>query len=270
MTDKTTCQYANIDSLETGMLALTIRRARATVKAEFAAADPPTFAAFLAAENKRYLAANDTEIIRQAHATDPALMVRLENYRREKMTDAECTEYSIETMLADIQTNIFIRSHFRKDPTRQSLHENSQIAWLLRHRYSDLVKLPAGKGGTYFYEGRLTTVHPRPISIAEGARGTGCLPTKTLDIWSEAAQMYGILKYSTTAGGAQDNQYNDVKHFIREAVRYCEEVPDSREQFIMWLDGPYYTEKKYETLRVMVPEAFKERILVQAVADVVQ
>lgn len=247
--------FSDVDSLETGMLALTIRRARATVAAE--KAEPATFATFLAAENKRYLAANDTEIIRQAHAGDRDLMVRLENYRREKMTDAECAEYGIEAMLTDIQKNIFIRSHFRKDPIRQSLHENSQIAWLRQHRYADLIKLPAGKGGTYFYEGQLMTAHPRPAAAS-----------KTLDIWSEAAGMYGVLKFSTTAGGAQDNQYNDVKHFIREAVRYLTE--GGKETFIMWLDGPYYTEKKYETLRVMVPAALKERILVQAVADVVQ
>jgi hypothetical protein len=208
------------------------------------------------AENKKYLAANDTEIIRQAQARDAALIQRLESYRREKMTDAECDEYDLEAMLADIQTNIFVRSHFRKDPTRQSIHENSQIAWLRRH-YTDLVKLPAGKGGTYFYEGRLTTAHPRPATAS-----------KTLDIWSAEAGMYGVLKYSTTAGGAQDNQFNDVKHFVREAARYCELVPDSKEQFIMWLDGPYYAgAKKYETLRALVPEHLKGRILVQAVAD---
>ncbi len=134
---------------------------------------------------------------------------------------------------------------------RQSLHENAQITWLQR-RIPDLVKLPATKGGTYFYEGRLTTEHPRPAAA-----------TKTLDVWSATERTYGVLKYSTTAGGAQDNQYNDVKHFIREAVRYLTE--GGSETFIMWLDGPYYTTKKYDALRAMVPADFKERIRVQPV-----
>jgi hypothetical protein len=253
MTEENTRQDRSLSDtgLESGMLALTIRRARATVAAEAAAVPDETFASFLAAENKRYLEANDREVRRQAEVRDPDLIVRLENYRRDKMTDAECETYGMEQMLADIMTNVFIRSHFRKDPVRQSLHENSQIAWLQR-RIPDLVKLPAGKGGTYFYEGRLSTVHPRPAAAS-----------KTLDVWSAATQTYGVLKYSTTAGGAQDNQYNDVKHFIREAVRYLTE--GGVETFIMWLDGPYYTTKKYETLRDMVPPDFKERIRVEPV-----
>ena len=234
------------------MLALTIRRARSEVAATYRSA-PTTFAEFLTSENKRYLELNDHEVRRQAEVRDPALVLRLENYRREKMTDAECEAYTMEQMLADILTNVFIRSHFRKDPVRQSLHENAQITWLQRG-IPDLVKLPAGKGGTYFYEGRLTTEHPRPAAA-----------TKTLDVWSAAERTYGVLKFSTTAGGAQDNQYNDVKHFIREAVRYLTEVGTASEVFIMWLNGPYYTTKKYDALRAMVPADFKERIRIQSV-----
>lgn len=217
-----------------------------------------TYAVYLIRRTRDFLLENDKEILAAVEKRSADLLERIENFRREKMTPEEQTANSVESILQAIRTNSMIRAHFRKDPTRQSIHEITQIEWIRLHRYSDVVKLPAARGGTYFCKNTTSSAFPRPTDA-----------TKTLDIHSPSAMMYGVLKYSTTEGGAQDNQYRDVKHFIQQMIGYFGVNSTAKEVFDFYLDGPYYTEKKRAELIGMIPEALREKIRITSVAAII-
>lgn len=216
------------------------------------------YADYLIRRTRDFLLENDKEILAAVEKRSADLLERIENFLREKMTSEEQTANSVESILQAIRTNSMIRAHFRKDPTRQSIHEITQIEWIRLHRYSDVVKLPAARGGTYFCKNATSSAFPRPTDA-----------TKTLDIHSPSAMMYGVLKYSTTEGGAQDNQYRDVKHFIQQMIGYFGVNPIAKEIFDFYLDGPYYTEKKRAELIGMIPEALREKIRITSVAAII-
>lgn len=216
------------------------------------------YAHYLIRRTRDFLLENDKEILAAVEKRSADLLERIENFRREKMTPEEQAANSVESILQAIRTNSMIRAHFRKDPTRQSIHEITQIEWIRLHRYSDVVKLPAARGGTYFCKNATSSAFPRPTDA-----------TKTLDIHSPSAMMYGVLKYSTTEGGAQDNQYRDVKHFIQQMIGYFGVSPFAKEIFDFYLDGPYYTEKKRAELIGMIPEALREKIRITSVATII-
>ncbi len=178
--------------------------------------------------------------------------MKIENFINEKMTEKEAAAYTINQILEEIITNPLVRAHFRKDPTRQTLHEKTQIPWLCKHLSPDVAKLPAHKGGITFANGDLKKVADKR-DVKE---------TKTLDIHSPSQNMYGVLKHTTTEGGGQTNQYCDVKHFISQMVKYLKKHPDATENFAFYLDGPYYNESRRVELQSMIPEAYKEKIII--------
>lgn len=216
-----------------------------------------SYADYLKRRTAEYLVENDKEILRAAQTRNPELLTRIENFRREKMTPEEMTSNTVDSILQSIATNSMVRAHFRKDPTRQNIHENTQIEWIRLHRYPDVVKLPAARGGTYFCKNAKSCVSPRPSDA-----------TKTLDISSPSAKMFGVLKYSTTEGGAQDNQFRDVKDFIRQMIGYLTTNPTSEDIFEFYLDGPYYTEKKKLELNTMIPVPLKNKIRILNVESI--
>jgi hypothetical protein len=218
-----------------------------------------TYEQYLAKRYQEYLVANDEEILKAVQTKDKDLMYRIESFRKEKMTDAEREVYTNEVMLERIRTDPLTRAQFRKDPTRQSIHENTQIEWIQKHLYPDCVKLPAAKGGTYFDGFKMQSIHPRPATA-----------TKSLDIHSPSAHMYGVLKYTTVAGGAQDNQYRDVKHFIQQMRGYLDANPLAPEIFLIYLDGAYYTVSKRAELEAMIPESQKQKIKVVSVQSILE
>lgn len=217
----------------------------------------PSYSHYLEQRCQEYLAANDAEMLAAVQTKDKDLLYRIQSFRKEKMTESERSIYTEEVILERIRTDPLTRAQFRKDPTRQTIHEQTQIEWIQKNLYADCVKLPAAKGGTYFDGFRMQTTHPRPTTA-----------TKTLDIHSPSAHMYGVLKYTTVAGGAQDNQYRDVKHFIQQMRGYLEANPAAPELFLLYLDGAYYTEAKRNELRSMIPETLKEKIVVSSVQSI--
>lgn len=218
-----------------------------------------TYENYLTKRYQEYLVANDEEILNAVQAKDKDLLYRIESFRKEKMTEAEREVYTNEVMLERIRTDPLTRAQFRKDPTRQSIHENTQIEWIQKNLYADCVKLPAAKGGTYFDGFKMLSIHPRPATA-----------TKSLDIHSPSAHMYGVLKYTTVAGGAQDNQYRDVKHFIQQMRGYLDGNPLAPELFLIYLDGAYYTLTKRAELEAMIPDVHKQKIKVVSVQSILE
>ena len=209
------------------------------------------FAAILADRMEHLLLENEKGFQKDCKVRSKNVSTRIESFRNNKMTDAERMLYSVESIFDALEREPLLRILLRKDPSRQTVHESTQIQHLKRHTHPDIVKLPAGRGGTYFQDNTLTVAHPR-----------GANATKTLDAWSPSKQLYCVMKYTAAEGGSQDNQYRDVQHFAREMVSYLDAHPDAPESFALFLDGPYYTEKRRELLKAMVPTKWAGRIVV--------
>jgi len=219
-----------------------------------------TFQSFLEKKFQESIKENDKEVIASAEIRDKDLMIRIENFLREKMTEDERLVNTADSILQSIKTNIMIRAFFRKDTTRQTLHEKAQIEWIQKNQYSDAVKMSAGMNGTCLTKNKIHVIskaNPRPSDA-----------TKTLDVHVPSKKMFAILKHTSCPGGAQDNQYADVKHFINQAVGYLTDNIRAEEIFAAYLDGAYYTPKKIKELEDMIPTTLKGKILITNCASI--
>jgi hypothetical protein len=212
-----------------------------------------TYNAFLEARSQAQLVLSDNEILIAAEKKSKTLIKRIENFRNEKMTAAERAVNSVEQILDSIKTSTLIRSFFRKDPTRQTTHEKTQIEWIQQHKYADAVKMNASVGGMCLSQNKFYLIKDkkRPSDA-----------TKTFDVNVPSKKIFAVLKHTSVAGGAQDNQFADVKHFITQIVGYLTENAEAEENFVFYLDGEYYTQVKKDDLNSMIPVQFIERILI--------
>lgn len=132
------------------------------------------------------------------------------------------------------------RINFAKDPTKQTAHEKI-VAEHIKSALGEtgvFKKLPSGgKSAKYV--------------TSNGVRYENLNGTKSIDfeIHTKGLVIYATCKYTKGNGGAQDNQYNDVKKYIK----VCAEMVSSRkhkdnERFIAIVDGSYYTKEKLSEL----------------------
>ena len=206
-----------------------------------------SFEGYLKKCTDEYLELNKQEFIKNLDLKEKTLINKIKNFYDNKWTDDERSETSLESYIEKIKICPFLQIHFRKDPTKQSIHEKVQIEWI-KKSYPDTVKLPSDKDGLYFENGQLKTCKTK--------RNNNC--SKTIDILIPSKNIYGILKYSTTAGGAQDNQKDDVVFFIKNIVLYLNEKTDYI--FYFYLDGAYYTTDIIDALKNDIPEEYSSKI----------
>jgi hypothetical protein len=211
-----------------------------------------TFSAYRRSRYQNQIAVNNQQVIRDAQSKEKTLVKKIESFIKEKLTDTERDGITVDTVCERITTgDALICAMFRKDPTKQSLDETTQIEWLKQNLSPTVCKLPAdGNGAKFFLDGSLRIIsaqHPRPNNA-----------TKTLDTFDPATNTYGVLKHTSIAGGSQDNQLRDVKDFVREMVKYLDQTPAAPETFVLYLDGPYYTEDRLRGVRVLIPDSWTE------------
>ena len=72
----------------------------------------------------------------------------------------------------------------------------------------------------------------------------GAKATKSIDFNRNGELI--CAKVTTGAGGGQDNQYRDVRDFLKEAGEY--DIKYGNKKFTALVDGDYYTEEKLKTL----------------------
>lgn len=214
-----------------------------------------SFDAYVKATILQCLAENDKATIIAARTHDASIIEKVESFRKTKLTEEERATFSIDMILIDIVRSACFRAWFRKDPIKQNVYEKCQTEWIRRHMYSDIRKLKAGRGGTYLLRGELMTEPARDASA-----------TKTFDLWSPSANVYMVLKYTSESGGAQDNQFADVKYFAREMVANIHRAIGTH-SFAICLDGNYYTEKKIAELRTLIPTDCAKRLRVISAAS---
>lgn len=158
------------------------------------------------------------------------MQYKIENYSKKY----KIQKNYIEQLIID---DINFASNFAKDPGKQSIHEKISSEYLSN---LDIIKdngrfidLPTrGKEAKYV--------------TSYGVKNENLDDVKSIDFQIEVLdqKIYASCKHTKGEGGAQDNQYADVKNFVRVAsdmIRrgYCQE----NEHFICIVDGSYYDKK---------------------------
>ena len=129
---------------------------------------------------------------------------------------------------------------FIKEPNRQSFHQKLAANYI--KNISGIINfelLPAGGGNAlYIISGQLQT----------GKNITTSRKPKSIDFyWKFKTKQNGLIefyathKYTKEGGGAQDNQFNDIKSFLDNAQYYNK----NDKFFIAICDGAYYNESSY-------------------------
>ena len=109
------------------------------------------------------------------------LIRRIENFRLDKLTDdeKESKEFQTDVILERIKIDPLTRALFRKDPTRQTIHEKTQINYI-KKTYPDAYK----PNNVCFSNKKIHTIlkNKRPPNS-----------TKTFDLYIPSEKIYGSL-----------------------------------------------------------------------------
>lgn len=133
-----------------------------------------------------------------------------------------------------IVDDIDFARNFAKDPGRQSIHETIAAKHIeelpVVKEHGSFKKLPAG--------GR----NAKYVTLA-GVRHENQDDTKSIDFEIKIGDetIYATCKYTKGEGGAQDNQYADVKQYVNIATQMLSRgANEDNERFIAIVDGAYY------------------------------
>jgi hypothetical protein len=218
------------------------------------------FDVFLKKKWDGQLRKNEEEIISAAQNKDKDLVSRIVSHRQEKMTEDERAQCTTEHILNKILTDAEYRRMWRKEPTKQNIYESAQMEWIKLHLYANLVKLPNNIGGKCIVDGTLQTVSSKNSRASNAS--------KTLDAYVPSCNCYHVNKYTKGSGGAQDNQYKDVKDTLSKAVKLLQTDSTANVKFAFFLDGSYYTAAKIKSLHDMIPADLKHLIEITKCADI--
>lgn len=137
--------------------------------------------------------------------------------------------YALKSVLDKIRNDTMFAAHFAKQPGRTGLHERIAAEWISAlPEVTDFKTLP--KSG------------PQSVKIDSDGnlrRGAGKkIPGKTLDFeWvSGGKTCYAMHKYTKDSGGAQDNQFNEMKELMLRFLR----CSDTGIGLMVIADGEYY------------------------------
>lgn len=175
------------------------------------------------------------------------------------MSSCERDQISIDVVIDRMKTDSLLRSLFRKEPRKQNILEVCQMKWIKANLYPDVVKLPQYTGGTYFCDGK-------KVKCVQETRPPNA--TKTMDLHVPSENIYMFLKYTDGSGGAQDNQFKDVVQTLKEIGKYYDANPTSIDTFVIYADGTYYTDKKLQYLKDMIPMNLTDKIKVDQVSNI--
>lgn len=191
---------------------------------------------------------NDNNLTKEAKSKDKKLIVKIANYLKLltslERQDKQYTVDNILNILASGKPSIF-RTIFRKNPTKQSIHEKTQTEIIRKYKYKDAIK---PQKPIYFYY--------------------NSTKTKSIDLISEKYKVLCVLKYTSGAGGTQDYAYADVLSFIKYCFEFMEKNPEWKLE--LFLDGDYYTKKCLLNLQLQIPKQFSNRIILSSAEKLLQ
>lgn len=177
--------------------------------------------------SKRLL--ENIEDVRESIMTD-SMQLKIVNYAAKY----DMSKRYVEQLIID---DINFAQNFAIDPGRQSIHEQIAANYLknssmfnMNNGKNQFKKLPAsGKNAKYVTTG--------------GVSSKNSDDTKSIDFEMKVGEyiVYATCKYTKGEGGAQDNQYADVKKYVDIAsATYRRNTKKPNEKFIAIVDGGYY------------------------------
>lgn len=178
---------------------------------------------------KKMIAQNLQEVRDNIDTKD--MKIKIENY---------CTRYGLPYAFVRrkiLMDNIFAIA-FAKDPSKQSFHQ---------HCAADFIKqLPNVEGFAELPAGGTNALFVLNGCVVNKASVPDSNDTKSIDFhWSmnvnnKPIHFYAAHKHTDQEGGAQDNQYNDLKAFMKHGQKNTAK----NVYFLAIGDGPYYQRLK--------------------------
>lgn len=214
---------------------------------------------------RRMMAENAAEVI-------PALD-RQEGWLLEKIANA-AERYAIadDEIVAALRECAVLRFYFAKDPKRQGMHENAAAEFIAAiDGVTNFERPPQAGSNALFVTGGevVKTAELRGLRAADRQRAY----SKSVDfLWRfDGRQFYACHKFTEAeSGGAQGNQWNDARTFIRESVP--NDCPDRA--FVALCDGGFYTaphgdsgETRMDELRGMAADAKHGNVFAMATGE---
>jgi hypothetical protein len=152
---------------------------------------------------------------------NPDFVLKIKNHA-EKF-NREPSEIREKIMTDDMYAEIFA-----KDPSKQNIYEKLAADYISKLKYiSDFKNLP-NNAKIFVCDGVIVNKRQNDV--------------KSIDFYFKVGNknIYVSHKYiKATYGGAQDNQYNDVRNFLKN----CNKINSGDDYFISICDGPYFESK---------------------------
>ena len=127
-----------------------------------------------------------------------------------------------------IMTDDMYAEWFAKDPAKQNIYEKLAASYIsVIEDVVDFRNLP-NSAKMFIVEGKVTSERLNDV--------------KSIDFHFKVGDnnIYASHKYiKATYGGAQDNQYNDIRNFLRN----CNKISSGNNYYIAICDGPYFDTK---------------------------
>ncbi len=211
--------------------------------------EPPDYDA----EEERLRKQNVAEVLDNLEQRDKNLLKKIETFSK----NFSYAESDIENQI--MESKMFACT-FSIEPSRQGFHEKVAAQWLVDTLKCNINILPKkGKSALYVTNDGNITQWDRPRK-----------PSKSLDFkWTMGdITIYAMHKYTKVSGGAQDNQFDDVRNTLDKFLK----AQDPNVVFIAIVDGNYYTEQKLKILRGLTrnnpPRSYVTRI--EGVPDIMK
>jgi predicted P-loop ATPase len=135
-----------------------------------------------------------------------------------------------------ILTDDFFAETFAKDPAKQNIYEKLAAEYVSSIECVNDFKNLANSSKMFVINGEITDQRLNDVKSIDF--------TFNLNVSDVKYNFYCSHKYiKALNGGAQDNQYNDIRNFLRN----CDKKSEGNNYFIAICDGPYFT-SKLETL----------------------
>lgn len=174
-------------------------------------------------EYKKQLQANILLVRDQIDNDDFVLKIKNHSDKFDRTPEEVRSKILTDDMYAEI---------FAKDPAKQNIYEKLAASYITRiNIVSDFRNLP-NSAKIFVANGQITSERLNDV--------------KSIDFIFKVGEktIYASHKYiKATNGGAQDNQYNDIRNFLRN----CNKISSGDIYFLAICDGPYF-DTKIETL----------------------
>lgn len=137
--------------------------------------------------------------------------------------DREYSEVKSKILTDDMYAEIFA-----KDPAKQNIYEKLAAQYISKiNKVSEFRNLP-NSAKVFVAGGKITSERLNDV--------------KSIDFVFKIGDknIYASHKYiKATNGGAQDNQYNDIRNFLRN----CDKISSGNDYYLAICDGPYFDTK---------------------------